>query len=108
MNKIFTLICLLVVGSNAASEPTWYRGEINRIWTYGQGDFIVTFVGNTGLSDCRHNYAYFTSADLHPEMLKSSLSVALSAYHTGETVGIVIDKDLNDDACHAAGIDLRK
>ncbi|MFA0813216.1 hypothetical protein [Microbulbifer epialgicus] len=108
MNKIFTLICLLVVSSNAASEPTWYRGEINRIWRYGQGDFIVTFVGNTGLSDCRHNYAYFTSADLRPEILKSSLSVALSAYHTGETVGIVFDKDLNDDACHAPGIDLRK
>lgn len=108
IKKLF-LIMLLLSCSSAFGAAAWYQGTINRVWTDDQdGGFIVTFDGASSLSDCKHSYAYFRSTSMQPEMLKNSLSLALSAFHVGSTVGIVVDKDLNGEYCHALSIDLRK
>jgi hypothetical protein len=91
----------------------WYTGTITRIWPHEQtGGFILTFKNTasspSSIGDCKHKYAYFSSTKLQPELLKNSLSFALSAIHTGSTVGIVMDKDLDGEYCYAAGIDIRK
>jgi len=109
MIKKVIFFVLLFSCSSAFSVPRWYLGTINRVWPNEQtGGFIVTLSPPSILADCKHSYAYFQSSKLQPGLLNNSLTVALSAFHAGGTVGIVIDKDQNDGYCHATGIDLRK
>ena len=109
MFKKTLLILLLLNGSLAYSSPAWYQGTINRVWTDDpNGGFVVTYSGNTGLSDCRYGYVYFRPGNIQPDMLKNSLNLALSAFHAGSNVGIVIDKELNGEYCHAMSIDIRR
>ncbi|MEX2964778.1 hypothetical protein [Microbulbifer sp. TYP-18] len=110
MKKLLSIAFLLALSSNAFAAPAYYSGTINRIWAQDQdGGFIITYEGTSNsLSDCKHQYAYFVSSVQSPEMLKNSLSIALSAFHAGATVGVVVDKDLNGEYCHALSIDLRK
>ena len=110
--KTFLITVLLAVTLPVMSAPSWYKGKIKRIWPYGHdGTFIVTYEGDSSLSDCKHKYAYFTPKKLSEKALENSYALALSAFHTTATVGIVIDKDEmveNDGQCRAFSIDLRK
>ncbi|MDF1642714.1 MAG: hypothetical protein P1U80_00850 [Pseudomonadales bacterium] len=104
---------LLVTSTGSQAAGQWYTGSINRIWPHnGDGGFIVTFkptaAGLSSLDDCKHKYAYFYAGSIQPEMLKNSFSLALSAFHMGSLVGIVIDKDQNGEYCHAMSVDVRK
>ncbi|WP_298769062.1 hypothetical protein [uncultured Shewanella sp.] len=109
MLKKFMLLLLLLTSVPISATSAWYLGTINRVWPNAQdGGFVITFSGNSSLSDCKHGYAYFLTSQLQPEILKNSLSVALSAFHAGSSVGVIIDKALHDGSCLATGIDLRK
>lgn len=109
MVRIFTIAILLIVSSSAFSQPGWYAGEINRIWPHDKdGGFIVTFSGPSSLDDCKYKYAYFRLSEIGPQQLKNAYSLALSAFMAGTTVGIVIDKELDGEYCHAYSIDIRK
>ncbi|WP_157533487.1 hypothetical protein [Microbulbifer variabilis] len=109
MNKFFSILLLLIFSSSAFADRAWYRGTINRIWTLGSdGSFIITVKEDSVLSDCKWKYAYFTLTEQTPEKLRNSLSLALSAFHAGTTVGLEIDKDLHGDLCQAYSIDLIK
>lgn len=107
MNK-FLLIIVVLASSMSWSAPAWYTGEVNRIWPHdNSGGFIMTFSSPSSLGDCKHNYAYFKSAELDPKQLSVSFSLALSAFHSKSKVGVVIDKSLNDEYCHALSLDIR-
>lgn len=105
----YVLCLVLIIGVNGAlSAPAWYTGKINRIWPHdNSGGFIITFSSPSSLGDCKHNYAYFKSTDLDPKQLSVSFSLALSAFHSKSKVGVVIDKSLNDEYCHALSLDIR-
>ena len=98
----------MLVSLPAFSAAAWYTGNINRLWPDERdGGFIITFSPPSTLSDCKHNYAY-ARPSLQPERLKNSFALAMSAFHTGALVGVVIDKGQPDDYCYVLGIDLRK
>lgn len=108
LKKIIVLL-LLLSSAPISATPAWYSGTINRVWPNAQdGGFVITFSGNSSLSDCKHGYAYFLTSQLQPEILKNAFSLALSAFHAGTTVSVIIDKALHDGSCLATGIDLRK
>lgn len=108
IKKALTVILLLNYSSVFAA-PAWYLGTINRVWPSSQdGGFIITFSTPSSLSDCKHTYAYFKSEYVQPDLMKNAFSVALSAFHSGSTVGVVIDKGPAGDYCYATTIDLRK
>ncbi len=109
MSRVLFVVFILLGSSVAHSAPGWYRGVIDRIWTYGgEGDFVITFQGDSTTSDCTHNYISFRAADLQPALMKNAYSLALSAFHSNANVGVVIDKDLNGGNCHALSIDIIK
>ena len=107
---MFSLLCLFtLLSNNAEAEAKWYFGTVDRIWPYNQdGGFIITFTEPSSISDCAHGYAYFTADMLPPEMMKNSMSVALSAFHSEAKTGVIIDKGQPGESCLAKGIDLRK
>lgn len=99
---------LALFSQSVAAAPAWYFGKITRVWVYGDGgDFIVEF-DSAGLADCEHRYAYFKAAKMGESQLKSSLSMAVAAFHAGSNVGLVIDKAGAGTTCHAMSIDVRK
>ena len=110
--KIILALVMLATSFQALSVAAWYKGTINRIWPNEQsGGFIITYENErtpSELSDCRHGYAYFRSVEHQPERLRAQFALALSAFHSGSKVGIIIDKAQNGDLCHAAGLDIRK
>ncbi|MFA0813634.1 hypothetical protein [Microbulbifer epialgicus] len=109
MKKLLSILFLLIFSSSALADRAWYRGTINRIWTLGSdGSFIITLKETSVLSDCKWNYAYFTLTEQTPEKLRNSLTLALSGFHAGTTVGLEIDKDLHGELCQAYSIDLIK
>ncbi|MEX2964779.1 hypothetical protein [Microbulbifer sp. TYP-18] len=109
MRKLLSIAFLLALSSNVLADPAWYIGTIKRVWVHDpDGGFVITYEGTSSISDCQYGYAYFTPINHGPDRLKASLSLALSAFHSGATVGIIIDKDANGVRCEATGIDLRK
>ena len=109
MKKILFAISLLLVTSSSFAAPAWYSGTINRLWTHAaDGGFIITFEGTSSLANCKHKYVYFTSQKMQLALLNSSLSVALSAFHTNTKVGVVIDKTGDGEYCYASSIDIRR
>ena len=109
MTKRLMLLLLLISGFytfNSYAVAKWYKGKITRITLYATNEsFIITFDNNT-LDDCRWKYGYFDVNKLGVEKVKSAYSMAMLAFSSGKTFGIVIDKDLlvNDDRCFAQGM----
>ncbi|MDM3872679.1 hypothetical protein QSV34_15105 [Porticoccus sp. W117] len=60
------------------------------------------------LNDCKYKYAYFKRSVIGDEQGKAVYSMALSAFHTGQTVSIVIDKQDPGEYCDALSMDMRK
>lgn len=108
IKKALTVILLLNC-SPVFAAPAWYLGTINRFWPNDpNGGFIITFTAPSSLDDCKYSYAYFRTTDIQPDLLKNAFSVALSAFHAGSKVGVVIDKGPAGEYCNATSIDLRK
>jgi hypothetical protein len=109
MYKKIIFIVLILNCTIVSAGPSWYQGTINRVLANGQdGSFIITFNSDSSLNGCKYEYIYFHSKDLQPEKLKSTFSLAISAYHTGSTVGVVINKGADGETCYASSADLRK
>lgn len=111
--KATIILALWSFALDTNATASWYTGKVNRIWPNGaDGTFIITFKSTSGapssLDDCKHNYAYFRASTIPLEQHKKLLSLALSAFHTDSTVGIVIDKTLNGEYCYAISLDIRK
>lgn len=99
----------LIISLPINADPAWYFGTIDRVWTYSQdGGFIITYKGSSSISDCAYGYAYFSSKTMSKDLIKSSMTMALSAFHSDSSVGLVIDKKGANEVCHAMSIDLRK
>lgn len=108
IRKALTVILLLNFSSVFAT-PAWYLGTINRVWPNDPyGGFIITFTAPSSLNDCQYTYAYFRPSYIQPDLLKNAFAIAISAFHSGSTVGVVIDKGPAGEYCNATSIDLRK
>lgn len=105
--KLLLFIFLLIFAIPVYSAPAWYYGEITRVWHYNDDGFIVT-LDSSDLSDCKHNYAYFKASIIGRDQEKSLYSMALSAFHTHQKVGIVIDKQGPGEFCDAKSMDMRR
>lgn len=109
MMKMLSLILLGMISTPALATASFYTGKISRLWAHDpKGGFVITFSGNSSLSDCNNQYGFFQSDSMQPEILRNSLTLALSAFHTDSTVGVVIDKKGPGERCDILSIDIRK
>ncbi|AIW18673.1 hypothetical protein B6A42_07895 [Vibrio coralliilyticus] len=107
--KIVLAMLTFLVSFSAFSSASFYRGEISRIWAHDpEGGFIIVFQNPSSVSDCKNGYIQFNSNSMQPGLIKNSLSIALSAFHSNGTVGVVIDKQGAGEVCEALSIDVIK
>lgn len=102
------LTLLMALSSTSVAAPAWYYGKITRVWHSNAEGFILTLSGGV-LDDCQHKYVYFVKANLGQDFKNVIYSTALSAFHTGQTVGVVIDKSANVNGnCFGLSMDMTK
>jgi len=102
--KKLILIVILFLPLTSYGQAAWYFGKITRIWHYGADGFILKFDSNA-LSDCKHNYVYFSQKRLGEAHKNATYSMALSAFHAGQKVGVVINKSIGE-LCYAISLDM--
>ena len=107
MKSCISLIIAVAYSLSVHAAPAWYFGEITRVWYYNEDGFIVT-LNSSGLSDCKYRYAYFKASVIGRDQERSLYSMALSAFHSGQRVGIVIDKQGSGEYCVAKSMDVRR
>lgn len=108
LSRLLLLLIAIGVASTANAAPAWYSGKVTRVWSYDATVFVVT-LDSAELSDCAHGYAYVGMAGVLTTDFKVAYATALSAYLSGKTLGIVIDKAKNGPggACYALSVDIR-
>lgn len=107
MFKKLLLIFGLSISWASQAEILLYEGTLNLVWANAEdGGFIITFKSPSPISACPNHRAYFRSETFTngSEILRNSLSIALSAFHTDSTVGIFLDTS----NCNATGIYIKK
>ena len=109
MIKKIIVIALLLNCAQVFAGAKWYTGKIDRIWPYAKdGGFILTFSSSntspSSIDGCKYKYAYFKPPHIESDMLKNSFAIALSAFHSGAYVGVVIDKGQDGETCYALSL----
>lgn len=105
MTKLLIILVGVFLSGQAYSAPAWYQGKLTRVWSMGSA-FIVT-MDSTALNDCKYKYAYFHRSVLGEQHYSELYALMLSAYASGSTAGIVIDKKGLDQECRGSSADIR-
>lgn len=104
MKKIILLS--LFYCCSAIADPLFYAGRVTQVWPSSEG-FLISMDTNV-LDDCVHNYAYFKKESLGATHYNGLYSMVLSAFHSGDSVRVLIDKDENGNLCFALSARVKK
>ncbi len=90
--KMLTGLLLMLSLSSAGAVNSWYWGEVTRIRTLQNDGSFMIYVDNPDIKNiCQYDRVFFQVSDMGAERTKAALSMALTAFTSGKTWGVVID-----------------
>lgn len=97
LRKIFIGVSFLLAGHTLAATNVWQSGVLSRVYPQGNGDFVITFKGDSpdcsNASDPKYHYIRNGVNGVSAEGVKAMLSTALAAGMSGKTISINFNKD---------------
>jgi hypothetical protein len=96
--KYFVSIVFLLICQNSYAVNAWYWGKATQILTYGADGSFIVYVDNTDIGDvCFGSRINVLVENLGAERTKAAMSIALSAFHSGKSIGVVLDLPTTPD-----------
>jgi len=89
------LLSTLALAAPAAAD-TWHRGQVDAVYPFANGDFIVMFDGEQS-PDCKsanpthHYYVQVGQADITPAGSSAMLQVAIAALSNSKNLSVYFD-----------------
>lgn len=98
LRKIFTGTSFLLAAHALAATNVWQSGVLDRVYPQSNGDFIITFKGESpdcsNASNPKYHYVRNGVSGVSAEGVKVMLSTALAAGISGKTININFNKDV--------------
>lgn len=98
--KVVVAIFLSICSVALSAQNAWYWGKVSQIITLGDdGSFLVYLNNSTLKSTCRHERVRFEVSNMGAERTRAALSLALTAFSSGKTYGVVVDLPAANEIC---------
>lgn len=101
--RSFLFLIVLLNPMNVYAVNAWYEGTVTNLQTLGpDGSFIVRIDNQTIKDDCLHSRISFRVQDMGYERTKIAFSMALAAFASGKTYGVVVNITTANEICYAS------